>query len=337
MPVCLVLAAHGCFDPTDLDGDAEVGTGASSGLSSETDPTDGVTDGMSVTVTDSVSDTMTGGMTDPTSDPSSDSITTQPTSLDTSAGSDPTTDDTASTTTDSGPSEDSSTSAGVHDMGVPGPCDTFDPDCPEGFKCNAYADDGGDSWNALFCFPLDRDPAGVGQSCMVEGDLASGVDNCEFGSMCWDVDPDTNVGTCVEFCGGSIDDPTCADFHTCVSANDQVLNLCLPFCDPLLQDCSEGQACYPFNEAFICAVDASGENGADGEECEYINVCDPGLFCAATDVVADCASLAGCCTPFCDASDPIDGCPSSQEDCIPWFAEGEAPPGFEDVGACVMP
>jgi len=223
------------------------------------------------------------------------------------------------------------------DMGVPGPCDTYDPDCPAGFKCTAYADDGGPSWNAMFCLPLDPDPVGVGEGCEVADSNVSGIDNCEDGSMCWDVDSETLEGDCVAFCGGTPDDPTCDAEHTCVIANGGVLNLCMPYCDPLLQDCADGYACYPMNEAFICSPDASGEDGAYGDPCEYINVCDPGLACLVADVVPGCGGDVGCCSPFCALSDP-GTCPGTGQECLAWFEDGAAPtPALQDVGICALP
>jgi hypothetical protein len=151
------------------------------------------------------------------------------------------------------------------------------------------------------------------------------------------------MGTCVAFCTGSQDDPSCEDpATTCVIANGGVLILCLPVCDPLLQECPEGQACYPVNADFACAPDASGPDlGAYGSPCEYINACDPGLFCGDAAIVPDCAGAQGCCSEFCDLADPegnaqCSGAAGGQE-CTPWYAEGEAPPGYEQVGACSIP
>lgn len=85
--------------------------------------------------------------------------------------------------------------------------------------------------------------------------------------------------------------------------------------------------------------------GALGEPCEFINVCDPGLFCALASyvpdaVVHDCGGGPGCCTPYCDAM-AADPCPQpgyEAAECIPWFDEGEAPPCYSGVvGACVIP
>jgi len=205
-----------------------------------------------------------------------------------------------------------------------------------------WANDGGSSWNATRCSPLDPAPAQAGDECTVEGSGVSGIDNCDISTMCWNVDPETNMGTCVAFCMGSEANPVCEDPNTsCVIANEGVLILCLPNCDPLLQDCGDGQACYPINDGFACAPDASGEMGLFADPCEFINVCDPGLFCANADAVPNCAGSQGCCSSFCDTSDPMAGamCPGAAggQDCVPWFDMGQAPPGFENVGACAIP
>lgn len=224
--------------------------------------------------------------------------------------------------------------------GVEIECSVWDQDCPQGDKCMPWANDGGSSWNATKCTPLDPNPAQPGDSCTVEGSGVSGVDNCDIASMCWDVDPETNMGTCVAFCSGSEANPVCDDPNTtCSIANNGVLILCLPNCDPLLQDCADGQACYPINEFFVCAPDASGEMGLYGDPCEFLNVCDPGLFCANADVVPGCAGSLGCCSEFCDLSDPNASCMGAGggQMCTPWYEEGQAPPGYEDVGACAIP
>jgi hypothetical protein len=82
-----------------------------------------------------------------------------------------------------------------------------------------------------------------------------------------------------------------------------VLNLCLSSCDPLLQDClNDAEVCYPINDGFTCAPDASGEEGQANDSCEFINVCDKGLMCADAAFVGvrlRAVPATGCCTPFC--------------------------------------
>jgi hypothetical protein len=220
-------------------------------------------------------------------------------------------------------------------------CSVWDQDCPEGEKCMPWANDGGNAWNATRCSPVAPDPGQPGDPCTVEGSGVSGVDTCAVASMCWGVDPETNEGTCVAFCMGSENNPVCDDPTTaCSIANEGTLILCLPTCDPLLQDCMDMEGCWGIDQDFVCAPDASGKMGAYGDPCEYLNVCDAGLACVPPEFVPNCAA-AGCCSPFCDVSDPMSGaaCPGAGggQDCIPWFEMGQAPPGYEDVGVCGIP
>jgi hypothetical protein len=205
-----------------------------------------------------------------------------------------------------------------------------------------WANDGGGSWNATRCSPLDPLPAGIGQTCTVEGSGVSGIDDCGVAAMCWAVDMTTLQGTCIAFCESSEANPVCADpSTTCSITNEGVLALCLPLCDPLVQDCGGSDECVPMNDAFICEPDASGDAGAYGDPCEFINVCDPGLFCANANAVPNCSGSSGCCSTFCnlDDADPDATCPgfADGQRCVAWFEAGTAPPGFAHVGACAIP
>jgi hypothetical protein len=250
--------------------------------------------------------------------------------------------DSAGTTAD--PSTSGATTGSVFiedpDGGSATECDLWAQDCPPGDKCMPWANDGGSSWNAAKCSPVDANPQQPGDECTVEGSGVSGVDSCDVSSMCWDVDGETGLGTCVGFCKGSAASPTCEDPKTeCSISNDGVLILCLPLCNPLLQDCPDGSACYPEEAGYICSPDASGDQGAAGDPCEYINVCDPGLWCADATAVAGCVGGTGCCTPFCDLDAATNDCPGAAmgEECTGFYEEGEAPPGLENVGGCVIP
>jgi len=214
-------------------------------------------------------------------------------------------------------------------------CDIWKNDCPEGQKCMPWANDGGGSWNATKCSPLDANPAKPGDPCKVEGNGVSGVDNCEAGAMCWNVNGETMEGYCIGFCDGSPESFSCNEPGTfCTIVNNGVLILCLPGCDPLLQNCDGGDLCLWGGEGFICVLDASGEEGQYGDPCEFANVCDPGLICINPEYVPGCQA-GGCCTPWCDISDF--NCPGAGQDCIPWFEDGMAPPGYENVGVCGIP
>ncbi|MCH9681605.1 MAG: ribulose phosphate epimerase [Deltaproteobacteria bacterium] len=243
------------------------------------------------------------------------------------------------------PSTDSGGFVPEHDGGQGGfVCDLFTQDCPEGQKCMPWADDGGGAWNATRCSPIADNPGEPGDPCMVEGSDTSGVDDCELGSVCWDVDPKTNTGTCVGMCTGTRGNPVCEDPDTqCSIDGGSAVMWCLPVCDPLQQDCPQDQACYPVSSSWVCAPDASGDMGAHGDPCEFINVCNPGLICFGVAATPDCTGSAGCCAEVCDITDPAGdaqctGAPDGQT-CQSWYeSRDEVPlPGYEDVGVCALP
>ncbi|HWB78686.1 MAG TPA: ribulose phosphate epimerase [Nannocystaceae bacterium] len=220
-------------------------------------------------------------------------------------------------------------------------CDVWAQDCPVGEKCMPWANDGGHSWNATRCTPLAEDPKQRGEACTAFGSGVSGIDDCDIAAMCWSVDPETLMGYCVPFCSGSEANPVCEHpCDDCVITGAGIPTPCLPRCDPIAQSCDDDDACYPVNDSFACAPDASGELGALGDPCEYINVCAPGLFCANRESVPDCVGSSGCCAPFCDAA-AADVCdmilPGTS--CVPWYEDGMQPGGCTTsiVGACVLP
>lgn len=259
-------------------------------------------------------------------------------------------DDTGTTATEASTTsalDDSGSSTGTlfiaADMGGGGMCDVFAQDCPRGEKCMPWASDGGGSWNATTCSPVVKNPGQRGDECTVEGSAVSGVDDCDVGLMCYDVQAKTNTGTCFELCGGSPNAPTC-DEGLCAVYNDGTLPLCLTDCDPLLGDCPGGQLCIasPSANGFVCILDAlPASPGVYGAPCTFINDCDPGHFCAISAVVAGCSNPSGCCAEYCDLSEanPSSQCTgqASGEECQPWYGTDAPPPGYEDVGFCGIP
>ena len=222
-------------------------------------------------------------------------------------------------------------------------CDIWNPDdCPEGEKCTAYAT-AGSSWDANKCVMVEGDGQ-PGDDCMpTDGSGVSGNDDCDEGSLCWDIDADTGLGYCVEFCTGSANNPICSGDSLCAIYNNGVLPLCLPTCDPLVGggDCpNTDNLCIsdPGGLGFVCVLDASGGMGTYGTECQFANSCNQGLFCAAADAVPNCQGSQGCCSEFCDVNEAnmCSGAGSGQE-CVAWFEEGMAPPGYEHVGGCAIP
>ena len=216
-------------------------------------------------------------------------------------------------------------------------CDMWTQDCPDGQKCMPWAN-GGPVWNATKCTDVMPNAGKPGDPCTVEGSDISGVDTCEKASMCWNVSQDTGEGTCVGFCMGSPVDPICPLGTKCVIAADYVLILCLPRCNPLLQDCPSMESCIPqpMGWEFECVPDVSGDMGQQNDPCTPGEACDPGLVCLLPTLASECDAMApGCCLPFCDLSMPA--CTNMGATCLAWYEQGMEPPGLENVGVCGIP
>ncbi len=320
----------GCGD----DGKAQTTTNGPTGS-----PT-GSEDGDDTSGTGGGSNPTTGNTTPPDGTDTTNGNTTPPGGTTTSAGSD----------TDPGMTEAGTTCGFIcpgESTGMEATiklCDVFKQDCPEGEKCSAFAEGGGSSWNATKCVPVTGEGT-PGDVCKTEGGGVSGLDDCEKGGFCWDVN-EMNEGICVELCGGTEAAPTCSDEQefNCAVVNDGVLNLCLPNCDPLVQDCEGDDLCLPIGDTFVCVLDASGaDTGKALDPCEFANACDKGLVCLNPSASGKCdANAGGCCMPLCDLADQQAadaGCKEVADDtsCVSLYEEGMAPPDFETVGICVVP
>ncbi|MCH9687533.1 MAG: ribulose phosphate epimerase, partial [Deltaproteobacteria bacterium] len=249
-----------------------------------------------------------------------------------------------STTAADSSSDDSDDQAGSFYAGCPDgggaslECDLYQQDCPRGEKCMPWAEDGGDEWNATRCSPIADNPSDFDEPCMVEGSATSGIDNCVEGAMCFEVDAKTNEGTCQELCGGTEARPSCGDpADVCLAANDGLLPLCLPSCNPLMQDCGEGEGCFAADDEFLCIYTVAPD-AAHGDPCGFINDCAPGQVCLDDALFSNCAGLA-CCSEVCSVADPNADAACATLDpvqaCLPWY---ETPPaGLEDVGVCAQP
>ncbi len=267
-----------------------------------------------------------GATTSTTNGNGSGSVTSAPGSV---------TDETAG---DNGPTMATATSGsfGVDIPGEPTTCDNFAQDCPEGQKCAAYADDGGNAWNALKCVEVTGTDE-PGDACTRE-DIATGIDTCVEGAMCWDTNAE-GVGICLALCTGSAEAAVCElPGSPCTIANVGVLNLCLGNCNPLVDCPVPSDLCIPYEGNFICVLQA-GEKGQIGDPCEFINVCDAGLVCLdPATVSASCDPAAGgCCTPFCPF--PDGACPNPDQVCVQWFDPMMLPENDPqlDIGFCGLP
>lgn len=222
------------------------------------------------------------------------------------------------------------------DNGLPGfQCDVFAQDCPPGQKCAPWAEDGS-AWNDLKCVDITGNGA-PGEPCTTTGGGVSGLDDCALGSICWNID-ENNHGACIALCTGTIQEPMCALGFECVIAADAALVLCIPTCDPLLQDCSGDQLCVPSGDNFMCVFDASGDEGQTNDPCNFASSCDKGLVCINTATASSACDqdALGCCTPYCKYPDAP--CPNPDQQCKQWFDPMmPIPPEYTDVGVCAIP
>lgn len=253
---------------------------------------------------------------------------------------DPTTT-TAPVTTESTVAADTSSSTG-DDGTIDGECSIWDQDCAAGEKCAPWSAEADLIPDEIRCCPEDANAVQPGDDCVVEGHLGSCLDNCQLGSMCLDFDGD-GMGTCAAFCQGSADNPQCEPDQTCLIYFAGV-PFCFDQCDPLLQECPEGDGCYPDEEApggtgFICLPTLGGTQA--GGLCWLLSSCAPGLICVTPDFIPDCNENFGCCTPLCDTTEEPDPCPDVDPAlaCVSWYIGGQEPPdaAYQNVGACVIP
>lgn len=185
-------------------------------------------------------------------------------------------------------------------------CSVWDQDCPEAEKCNAWSNNGDPIYNAARCVPMAAKPDLVGEPCEAEGSKFSGVDTCELGARCWGFEEFSLAGTCVAMCGGSAAAPSCADPDAiCLVANgEDVINLCVPRCDPLGTDCDAGLGCYPIDGGFACLPPGVGLLPVAENTCALLSECEPGTAC--TDDASACLDGAEpCCAAYCDLAAPV--------------------------------
>ena len=268
--------------------------------------------------------------------------TTEPNTTNTPDTTDTAPDPTAETDTGTslGTTDDSSSDsnnmslsfyAGANDWTPSVECDPWQQDCPEGEKCVPYGSTGG-NWDANKCVAIlgDGQP---GEACSYGGTVEA-TDDCGAESYCWDViDVDgQDIGTCAAFCQGTPDAPVCPEQTSCLIANGDSITLCIPICDPVMQDCDPGLACYFYIDAFNCVW--TTQDIPLGEPCSFINDCIGGTGCMPADVVPNCNGAA-CCASFCSLSQP--DCPQMGTECAPFFEEMMAPDEYIDVGICIEP
>lgn len=229
-----------------------------------------------------------------------------------------------------------------NDTSIDAQCSIWEQDCAPGEKCAPWSAEPDLVPDEIRCCPEDANAGQPGDPCVIEGYLGSCIDDCEKGSMCLDFDGDL-MGTCQRYCEGSADQPMCEFDEGCLIYFAGV-PFCFDKCDPLVQDCPDGEGCYPDEEApggtgFLC-LPTIGGSGA-GELCWLLSGCEPSLLCVTPEFVPGCNENFGCCTPLCDITEQPDPCPAVDPAlaCVSWYVGGQDPPeaAYQNVGACVIP
>ncbi|HLT37110.1 MAG TPA: hypothetical protein VK034_12525 [Enhygromyxa sp.] len=132
-----------------------------------------------------------------------------------------------------------------------GSCNPWLGECPDDEQCVPYAPSPtADGWTSARCAPPQTD--NIGEPCTRLGAVFEGLDTCEGGAVCWDVDPDSKLGLCIPLCSGAPHDPICPSGSQCVLADPMWAGFCLPPCDPQASDCTTGYACTQVGDALAC-------------------------------------------------------------------------------------
>lgn len=224
------------------------------------------------------------------------------------------------------------------DPDAPVQCDPLDFfSCGRQHKCApAILEVGGTWFDTAICVEIMGDHK-EGEGCH-SLDHKGGLDTCGAGLLCWDPDPVTLVGMCVEMCEGpdAWAGGGCSENKLCNSDKEGIVNLCLATCTPLDDDCPVGCMCQQSSaySAFWCAR-MWGELEL-GDSCSWAGECGSGMACADASV-SNCneETTASCCVAFCDvtAEEP---CAGSGEVCTLVFEENmiDLDPLAVGVGHC---
>lgn len=214
-------------------------------------------------------------------------------------------------------------------------CDFWAQDCPTGHKCAPFSTAGEPTWDDYRCVGVVDDPAQLDEPCMNFDGPHGGVDDCDHGLICWEFGNTDDPPMCIEICTGTQSEPSCSIGNECDFTID-ALHLCSPGCDPILQDCPEGEGCYAGTSSFWCRPDESGEGGNFGDPCELDRQCSPGLHCLGGPTVPGCTDEERCCTNFCDltTADPDAACSHEDQICMPYLNQER---DDDHVGFCTLP
>ncbi len=182
--------------------------------------------------------------------------------------------------------------------------------------------------------------AGLGEPC--DFPTCGEPGGCAEGLVCWD-------NLCLKQCDyvGAAEVYECQDPLSFCMYNEgtSILPCSIP-CDPFGDTCPDGMSCQLEWDTLDTVVQFPActprQTAASyGEACDIWAdaLCDPGLVCQPSTVMpmALCGGTDYCCTPYCDLTAPQ--CPDAALgiECVPVYEPGQAPPGLENLGTCMLP
>lgn len=219
-------------------------------------------------------------------------------------------------------------------------CDVSEQDCPTGYKCVLPWSFYGNGWSGA-CVPIVQTPVDLAGPCSVldpyftdeDADSLVYPDDCPAGSQCMTVGDN-----CAVFCMRTEDfnEPVKCPLpdHYCGVMRQSTW--CIEMCDPLVQDCPDGDTCTFVDWVPGCFLDWSGEEGQVFDPCFDSRLCDPGLLCLDPSAADECdPNEQGCCLPYCNLEAP--DCPGVGQECHAYFEPGDELEGLEHLGYCAQP
>ena len=191
---------------------------------------------------------------------------------------------------DESPSICEPTLAGVF---LDGECDPYKQDCQSG-KCLPVP-----GAAVSFCSLVISPGNQLGDPCTHGVD----ADDCDAGLVCVTGTGEGGPGICREICGCGPAYPTCQSGGTVCVTLEVGFAVCMPSCDPLAQDCGDGQSCIANPGGFSC-VPAVGDLPV-GYGCSTLADCAAGLSCLQEE-----GATGFTCHQLCDTQNPE--CPPGQ-------------------------
>lgn len=224
------------------------------------------------------------------------------------------------------------------DAGDPIPqCDPLAQDCPIGQKCVWYAEPGElRRRGASRCIAVvgDRKPF---EACSLPNGVWSDItDDCGADSYCLNAVEVTDHGFCAPYPKPGTTDCEHLPGTSYATENGSIFpHACLFYpCNPLVPaTCPDGLRCTHYPSWLYGSLHCLElpDDEPVGASCDY-EECGPGKLCLPAEYVPGCGEER-CCTEWCDLAAP--GCSDPAASCDP-LAVNELP-GFETLGACVVP